>query len=230
MPLRYWLFVLLTLALTAFVGFGTYRTALLLRTWRPDRNLLLLPGENLARLALIGLCIGLGLLSGLGPAQLGWQWGPVRPQLLGGLTAGIVLAGFFYASSRWIVAVSGNRFYSPAVLEIIVPRSQGEFWAVAAVMISVVLLEELLFRSLLIGGLLPIAPAPLLILGAGLTFGAMHSPQGLWGMAGASFAGMILGGLFLISGSLLLPSVAHFVTNVVQIRLAMHMAHQTDGA
>lgn len=223
MPLRYWVFVVLTLSLTAFVGYGTYRTALLLRSWRPDRNLLLLPGENLARLGLILLCVALGLLSGLAPAQLGWQWNPVAPQILGGIVAGTALALIFYAATRWIVAAGGDRFYSPTVLEIIVPRSQAEFWTVAAVMVSVVLLEELLFRSLLLGGLLPILPAPLLLLAGGVVFGAMHSPQGVWGMAGAGLAGVGLGLLFLLAGSLLLPLVAHYVTNMFQVWLAMRL-------
>jgi membrane protease YdiL (CAAX protease family) len=227
MPLRYWLFVWLTLGLATFVGYGTYRTALLLRSWRPDRNLLLLPGENLARLALILLCVGLGLLSGLDPGRLGWQWEAVAPQLLGGIAAGAALALLFYAATRWVVAAGGNRFYSPTVLEIIVPRSQAEFWAVAAVMVSVVLLEELLFRSLLLGGLLPILPAPLLIIAGGILFGALHSPQGVWGMAGAGLAGMALGLLFLLAGSLLLPFVAHYVTNMLQIWLALRLARQT---
>lgn len=226
MPLRYWLFVLLTLGFTAFVGYGTYRTALLLRVWRPDRNLLLLPAENLLRLALIGLCVALGLLSGLDPAQLGWQWSPVAPQVLGGVVIGTAAALAIHLATRWVVARSGSRFYSPTVLEIIVPRTQTEFWGVVIVMVWIVLLEELLFRSLLLGGLLPIAPAPLLILAGGLAFGAMHSPQGAWGMTGAGLAGMGLGLLFLLSHSLLLPAVTHYVVNIVQVWLAMRLARQ----
>ncbi len=225
MPLRYWLFVLLTLGLTTAVGYATYRTALLLRSWRPDRNLLLIPAENLVRLALIALCVALGMLSGLAPDQLGWRLSPLAPQLLGGILAGSALALFFFAATRWVVSRSGSRFYSPAVLEIIVPRTQAEFWAVALVMVSVVILEELLFRSLLIGGLLPIVPAPLLLVISGLAFGVMHSPQGAWGMTGAGLAGVGLGLLFLAAGSLLLPIVAHYVTNMVQVWLAMRLAH-----
>jgi membrane protease YdiL (CAAX protease family) len=229
MPLRYALFVVLTLSLTAFVGYGTYRTALLLRSWRPDRNLLLLPAENLARLALILVCVALGLLSGLSRTRLGWQWGAIAPQTLGGIAAGTALALIFYAATRWVVSAGGARFYSPTVLEIIVPRSQAEFWAVAAVMLAVVLLEELLFRSLLLGGLSPILPAPLLLLAGGVLFGAMHSPQGIWGMAGAGLAGMLLGLLFLAVGSLLLPFVAHYVTNMLQVWLAMRLRRATTA-
>jgi membrane protease YdiL (CAAX protease family) len=88
-------------------------------------------------------------------------------------------------------------------------------------MVPVVVLEELLFRSLLLAGLAPLAPQPLLLVAAGLAFGLMHSPQGAWGMIGAGLAGMGLGLLFLWAGSLVLPFVTHYVANVVQVGLAM---------
>ena len=70
--MRYWFFVGGVLLLTAFVGYGTFATARLLKHWQPDRNLLLLPAENVMRLILVGVCIGLGYLSGLGENALGW--------------------------------------------------------------------------------------------------------------------------------------------------------------
>jgi membrane protease YdiL (CAAX protease family) len=221
MPARYWLFVALTLALTGFTGYGAYRTAQFLRSWRPDRNLLLLPAENLVRIVLIGICLALGRLSGLDAGALGWRLQPLLPQLGGGLLIGVGLALVFYTSTRWVAAHAGPRIYSPAVLEIIVPRSRREFWAVVAVMVPMVVLEELLFRSLLLGGLLPVLPAAGLLAATGVIFGLMHSPQGLWGMAGAGLAGVLLGLLFLWAGSLLLPMTAHYVANVVQVELAM---------
>ena len=41
-----------------------------------------------------------------------------------------------------------------------------------------------------------------------------------WGMAGAALAGVILGVLFLLAGSLLLPGIAHYVANMVQVSVA----------
>ena len=72
MPLRYWIFVAFTLSLTALIGYGTFNTARLLRTWRPPHNLLLSGPETVARIALIALCVVAGLLSGLPGEQLGW--------------------------------------------------------------------------------------------------------------------------------------------------------------
>ncbi|MEZ4583150.1 MAG: hypothetical protein R3A10_16200 [Caldilineaceae bacterium] len=95
MTVRYLFFVCLTLFLTAFLGYGTYNTAKLLRTWTPDRNLLLLPGETIVRLILIGVCIGLGILSGLAPATLGWTAHDLDRQILWGMGWGVVVAGIF---------------------------------------------------------------------------------------------------------------------------------------
>lgn len=221
MGVNYWLFVLGTLALTGFIGYGTYATARLLRTWQPERNLLLLPGENVVRIGLILLCLGLGWLSELSDAQLGWQASHPISQLVVGILSGALLAFFFYATTRWIVRRTGQRFYSSILIEYIVPDSLGELLLVLMALVPVVLLEELLFRSLLLGGFAPILPEMVLLLGLGAVFGALHSPQGLWGMIGAGLAGIFFGLLFLWQQSLLAPLVAHYVANALQIGWAM---------
>ena len=92
MPVQYVSFVVLTLGLTGIIAFMTYRTGQLLSHWQPDRNLLLLPVENIMRISLIAACVLLGKLSGLAPEQLGWTldnwigacaWGVVWGNLLG---------------------------------------------------------------------------------------------------------------------------------------------------
>lgn len=217
MTARYLLFVTLTLGLTAFLGYGTYNTAKLLRTWTPDRNLLLLPGETVVRLVLIAVLVGLGLLSGLAPETLGWVVADLDRQLLWGIGWGVVIAGIFTISTRWLTDATGERFYSSTVIQYIVPRNFDEFLLVALAMFPVVIVEELLFRSLLLGGLLPLLPAWVLIIAAAVLFGAMHSPQGWWGVLGASLAGMVFGMLFFQAASIVLPMVAHYVTNMLQI-------------
>ncbi len=223
MTFRYMLFVVLTLAMTAFLCYGTYTTNRLLRTWVPDRNLLLLPGETVVRLVLIAGCIGLGMLSGLPFGQLGWTWTGWGVNLLLGSVLGAVLAFLFVAGTRRFLRTGGSRFYSDQILAHIVPKTGGEWVWVALAMIGVALLQELLFRSLLLGGLTPVLPAWLLLLTTALLFGTLHSPQGLWGMGGAALAGLFLGLLFFWSGSVLLPLTAHYVTNMIQVTVVMVM-------
>lgn len=221
MPPRYWLFVTLTLALTAVVSLATYRSSRLLQHWKPDRNLLLLLSENAIRIVLIALCLVLGWLSGLPAETLGWSFAGWRSDLLQGLLWGVGMAAAFYLATKWIVVRSGERHYSRVVVEAMLPRDNRELaWTVLA-MVGVVVTEELLFRSLLLGGLQPILPAPILVMTTSVVFGVLHLPQKSWGVVGATAAGALLGVLFLVSGSILAPIVAHYVTNLVQIVQAM---------
>ncbi|MEZ4684453.1 MAG: CPBP family intramembrane glutamic endopeptidase, partial [Caldilineaceae bacterium] len=122
----------------------------------------------------------------------------------------------------------GERFYSSVVIKSITPRNRQELLLVLLAMGPVVLLEELLFRSLLIGGFQAVIPLPLLLVGWSIIFGLLHSPQGWWGMVGAGLAGLLFGMLFVKQGSLVLPLVAHYVTNSLQVVQAMRLGYGVD--
>jgi membrane protease YdiL (CAAX protease family) len=225
----YWLFVALTLILVALMGAATYRTAQILPDWPLDSNPLLLPTENVVRVILLALCLGLGRLSGLSPAVLGWTWPDPLRQTLWGIVWGALIAAIYVLLTRWIVARTGGRYYTPMVVRVIVPKSRGQLAAVAVVMVGVVLVEEMLFRSLLIGGLSPLLPGWVLVGITAAVFGLLHSPQGIWGMAAIAVGGMVLGGMFLAAESLLLPVVAHYVVNMVQLAYAYVKRDELDA-
>jgi len=230
MPLTYWFFIIGVLLLTIFVSYGTFATARLLQHWQPERNILLLPAENLLRVALILTCLGLGWLSGLSKAQLGWQFPQPIKQLTLGTLIGLGVGLFFYFATRWLMARTGQRFYSSILIELVLPASNRELLLVLLAMGPVVLLEELLFRSLLLGGLSPILPVWLLLVGLSVLFGALHSPQGVWGMVGAGMIGLLFGLLFLWQQSLLLPVTAHYVINALQITLVWRFFNRPPTA
>ncbi len=224
---RYSLFVIGVLALTAFIAYSTFATAQLLRRWQPPFNPLLDRGDTLLRLALIAVCVGLGLLSGLDRATLGWVLPAPLRQALVGLIVGGVLAAALFGLSRWLTSMGGNRFVAPEFTAMIAPRSRMELLLIALALVPVVVLEELLFRSLLVGGLSPLAPDWVLVIGGSVLFGAMHLPQRVGGIAGAGVASVALGALFVAEQSLLAPVVAHYVANFVQ--LALHLrTHATQ--
>lgn len=217
MPTQYSLFVIATLILTLIISYTAYRSAQLLRTWRPAQNPLLSTPENILRTVLIVLCILLGLLSGLDWEILGWTLEDAFAQTLRGVLWGLGMAVFFRLTTQLVMRHTGHRFYSSLVLELILPRTRTEFLWLLLAMWPVVLLEELLYRSLLIGGLTPLLPEMLLVIVVGIAFGLLHQPQGIWGMFGAGFAGVVFGMLFVAQGSLLLTIVAHYVANIAQI-------------
>jgi len=225
MAITYWIFVGLTCAFVAFIGYGTYMTARLLRTWQPDYNLLLLPAENWLRLGLIGLCLALGLLSGLSRQELGWVTTDWPTHVGWGAVWGSGLALFFYLTTHWLIGHGDGRFYSTVIIKAITPRNRRELGLVLLAMGPVVLLEELLFRSLLIGGLRPLLPLPVLVIGWSILFGLLHQPQGSWGMIGAGLAGLLLSYLFVASGTVVLPVVAHYLTNSIQLLQAMRLGY-----
>ena len=223
------LFALLTLLLTAGLAYATYRSAQLLPLLPRDTNLLLNPVDLGARLVLCLVCWGLGGLSGIGPTALGWTAETPVADLALGLAVGILAHVVLYPLTLWAAQRLGPRAYSSLLLRHIVPRSAHEWALVPLVLVPAVLLEELLFRSLWLGGLGAMLTAawpgglgPLLFLSivSAAIFGWMHAPQGWLGMVLAALIGLGLSLLFLWRGSLLAPLAAHWVFNVVQLARA----------
>ena len=192
MTWQYILFVTLTLLITAFVGYGAYTTARLLRQWQPEVNILLLPAENALRALVLVVCILLGRGSGLPAETLGWRFHNAGFQLLIGLLTGLGLALLFFTLGQLVTRFAPTSFYRP-ILALVLPRSRKEAFVLPFALILSVLFEEVLFRSLLVGGLSPLLPTGWLIVGFSLVFGLLHSPQGLWGILGAGAAGPFSG-------------------------------------
>jgi len=214
------IFVAGTLALTAFIAWATYRSAQVLRQMQVDFNLLLLPAENLLRVGLVVVCLILGWASGLPREQFGWTSRAPLADVAFGLAVGIVAQVILNALTNWALSRFGPGIYSPIVVLSILPRSQEEWAPVLLALFPAVLVEELLFRSLLLGGLAVAWPMPVLIAGTALVFGWMHSPQGRLGMIMTAAVSLLLAALFVWRGSLLPPLAAHYVVNVLQLVVA----------
>jgi len=214
-------FVAGTLTLTVFVSWATYRSAHTLRQLEEvDINLLLLPAENLLRVGLLVTCLILGWVSGLPRQQFGWiSYAPLTDIAIG-VAMGVAIQVPLNALTNLAIRRFGPQIYSPLVVRSILPRT-GEEWApVLLALFPAVLVEELLFRSLLLGGLRIFFPVSVLVVGTALLFGWMHSPQGRLGMIMTAAISILLAGLFLWRKSLLPPLTAHYVVNVLQLLVA----------
>ncbi len=210
-------FILGSLLLLAALAWVTYQSGKLLRALPRSENLLLAPLENVVKAAIIVVCAGLAALSGLPPAQFGWTSGHPAADLGTAILFAVTVQVTVNVLTRWAIRRFGKAVYSPVVMLNIFPRTRREWLLVPLAMGLAVLLEEVLFRSLLLGGLSAWVPAPLLVAALGLIFGAMHSPQGALGMVVAAAVGIALSLLFLWSGSLLAPFVAHYLINLLQL-------------
>jgi len=212
------LFLIGLLVLLSFIAIATYRTNQVLKEWTPEENILLSLPENIARLVMIAIAIILGFLSHESFRTLGWA----PPHPLGdvgiGLAIGILLPIILFYPSRW-VENHHPEWYSDVVIRSIRPRTPAEWpWLVLALS-SVALMEELLFRSLLLGAFAPHVNILYFVIGVSILFGLLHLPQGEWGVSGVILVSLILSVLFLWRESILVVFIAHWVMNVMQLVL-----------
>jgi membrane protease YdiL (CAAX protease family) len=214
------LFVAGTLMMTLFVAWATYRSAQLLQHMEVDFNLLLLPAENVLRVGLVVAGLILGWVSGLSRDQLGWVSHAPLIDIAIGVAAGVAIQAPLNALTAWAIRRFGPHIYSPVVVRSILPRSRDEWPPILVALFPSVLVEELLFRSLLLGGLSVVFPAWALVVATALLFGWMHSPQGQLGMVMTAAVSLVFAGLFLWRESLLPVLVAHYVVNLMQLVLA----------
>ena len=169
----------------------------------------------------------LAAITGVVTWRNGWtlrQLGLVLPDRLDSLSGG-VLGGFMGAliatSVIGIVRMRRARNSSPIVTPIalkqrsilrMLPRTRHERWIFAALAITAGITEELIWRGFGVASLhavLPHLPVALTMLVLALAFGWAHLYQGVGGVIGTAIMGALLTGLYLLSGSLLLPMLLH---------------------
>ena len=211
---------LVTLLLTALLGWITYRSHLLLQEFQPDFNLLLSLPEIFVRLLLVGFCLLLAWLSGLSPTELGLDSATPLQMITIGLAVGLITVVVINLLTHWAIRRFGRQIYSPQVVKNILPHRPAEWFSVALAFLPAVAMEELLFRTLWLGCFQPIIPVWLLILITSVLFGLMHQPQGQLGMILAGGINVVFAILFVWSGQLLLPLTAHYTTNFCQLLVA----------
>ncbi|MEF8900742.1 MAG: CPBP family intramembrane glutamic endopeptidase [Halovenus sp.] len=134
-----------------------------------------------------------------------------------GVGFGVVLWAGNELSTRAADAVGAA--YDESVRQLLAPGSVGGWVSLfGAVLPLVALSEELLFRAALIGvpaagyGLSPW----LLAVVSSLAFAFAHGAQGRVGIVVTGSLGFVLAGGYILSGSLLLVVVAHYVINAVE--------------
>lgn len=215
--MRLTLFVAGTLALTSGIAYLTYRSAQLLREIEVPFNLMLSPAENGFRLVLIVVCLALGWLSGLSPERLGWSLASPFADVSIGLAGGVVIQSVLHPLTRWAVSRFGRNVYSPLVMLNILPKTPREWVLVPLALAPAALVEELLFRSLLLGGLSVVWPVIVLAVAGSLLFGVMHAPQGPLGILVTGAVGFLLALLFLWRWSLPAVFAMHYAINVLQL-------------
>jgi hypothetical protein len=122
--------------------------------------------------------------------------------------------------TRWAIARFGRQIYSPIVVQSVLPSRPAEWLPVSLALLPAVAMEELLFRSLWLGAFSSVVPISLLIVGTSFVFGFMHLPQGILGVILTGSINALFCLLFLWTGELLVPLVAHYTINLLQLVVA----------
>jgi len=167
------------------------------------------------------LIVAFGLARWLGVPLLPTLRGSVLDALLG-IAAGVPLLALFFwlMRSAWRPVCGVVRFLEEVVRPIIAGWS---VWQMAVISALAGTSEEALFRGVLQGGLTLSCGAGLALLVASLTFGLAHCVNATYAVVAAAI-GAGFGGLWLWTGNLLTPIVAHatydFVALVYLARLS----------
>jgi len=134
-----------------------------------------------------------------------------------GVGLGFALAGVNEGMERLFDLVGIT--YDDALRRLLSPTTATEWAALCLVVLpTVALFEEVLFRGVLIGGLsvgLAISPWVLVIISSVL-FAMGHGLQGPGGLLAAGILGFVLAVSFVVTESLLLVIVAHYVVNLTE--------------
>lgn len=172
---------------------------------------------------LAGLALVVLLAAGAPLGDLGLRpTGRLLPQLVPGLLV-LVLLGVALALVLRFWTAGRERVLRPVAA--LLPVTTAERRTFVWVAITAGIAEEIVFRGFLLVYLTEIATVPLgpaMLVSAAL-FGLAHSYQGLGGVLLTGLAGYWLAGLFVLTGSLLLPILVHAL---VDLRLLLVLPRQ----
>jgi membrane protease YdiL (CAAX protease family) len=201
-----------TLSVILFVNawFGRRRFARWLARRRQDPGVL--TGFYLRLIAgtwALGLAVPITLLvsPGLDPAELGWRW--PQNQAVGYAVAAYVLVLIVLGVRSRRRRAGGVRV--PEHIALLLPTTAIQRWLAAGLSVTAGVVEEAIFRGLLIAAGVGLLGLPALAAGAlsVALFSWGHVYQGRAGVVGAAVLGTLFTLLYLLTGSLLLPIILH---------------------
>ncbi len=134
-----------------------------------------------------------------------------------GVGFGIVLAGLNHLMQWWLDAIGID--YDDALRALLTPSTMGDWLILLVIVLPVVAaFEELLFRGVLIGGLtvgFEVSPWLLAVVSS-IIFAAGHGLQGRGGLIAAGILGLALAVGFVLTESLVVVIIAHYVVNTLE--------------
>jgi Predicted metal-dependent membrane protease len=189
-------------------------------------------GRELSTTVLLANVVGSQLLfAGLLAAVTVWAAVPAPTLGLGSVTPPQAAVGALLGVGLWVASESGGRLSrrvgvdpAEALRGALAPTTRREWWFLLGVVLPVVaVFEEFLFRAVLVGAFAAGAsatglslPAVVFVVGSSVAFGLAHSAQGHAGMAVTGLLGVVLATAFVLTDSLVVVIVAHYVVNAAE--------------
>lgn len=213
------IFLVGTLALIAFFYWMAYQSEKLMKTVEVQGNLLLSIPEFIFKLVILGICSGIiSTLTVQNPEKyIGWPVDSPGLDVIIGAALGVAIQFVVNVVSVLAIRIFGKSIYDPKVMKSVVPKRQREWFLILLPLLLSVAVEELIFRSMLIGGFSLVVNPWIMAVASSIIFGIMHSPQGRLGIIMTGVIGFVFATIFIISGSLVMVITAHYIINFMQI-------------
>ncbi|WP_158057670.1 CPBP family intramembrane glutamic endopeptidase [Halorussus halophilus] len=165
--------------------------------------------------------LGAAWLANIPPVAFGVEFGTPASTGLPALALGVVVGLALYAANELSanVADEWGIEYAEDLREQLAPDSVGGWVLLLAVVLPIIAaFEELLFRAALVGVFsagLGVSPWLLAVVST-LAFALGHGAQGPAGIAVTGLLGFVLAAVFIVTESLLVVVVAHYLVNALE--------------
>jgi len=158
-----------------------------------------------------------------GWTELGFSWSPDRNFMIAAaivILAIVVLAWQLLAVRRADEKIIKQLEPDFEALRPLMPHSTGELHTFYGLAITAGIVEEILWRGFLIWYLTHFVPLWVAAVISAVVFGLAHAYQGTKNVPKLAVVGLAFAGLYILSGSLWLPILAHILGDVIQGRTA----------
>lgn len=156
--------------------------------------------------------------------------GLVRPGGVGfivGVALVALLAGVLVYSWRHVARMTAEArartVESMGDLVYFLPRNEREFRLFAGLSVTAGVVEEIFYRGFLIWYLAQIVPLWAAVVVSSLIFGLGHSYQGVGGVLRTGGVGLGAAVLYVVSGSIWLPMIAHILLDLLQGKMVLEI-------
>jgi uncharacterized protein len=172
-------------------------------------------------LTAVVLTVVLAVPDGLSPADVGLAWPARTGSTVFAAALGLGVIAAQASGVRRVSRMYSGRPWPRRLINAALPRTARERRRMPLVAVTAGVGEELVFRGLFVAaglGLLGLSPA-VAVLVAAAAFGWAHLYQGRRGVALTALSAVVLGLLYVLSGSLLIPVLVHASTDAVAFLL-----------